>query len=542
MRPGSRIPFVPSVALLVRADVALGPDLFDAALRGGEDVDLVWRLGEAGWDVRYVPSSTAARKDPATLRAFLGRRAFYGTTAAPLARRHGKALAPVHLSGWSLAVWSLVLARRPLLACWRRWRPPSPSWPGVCRGLVRDPVGVAAHIAGGGTTRAALPALAALTRAWSPALVLGLAFRRVRAVSALALLVPALSDWAADRQGLDPVRAVAVHVADDVAYGTGVWAGCVRERTLVPLVPRVSWRSRVWSSPTLRHELQPATAVGGERLSWPGVAGRNESDKPSSPRRPGGRRARFGQDHPGCLPGRRARPACGAQGPNWSTASGERGTGLSISVRRASSRSTGRWSCGRTLASASSPSRPSSGASVSPTWRGGWLPDVSSSMSTVGAEMRWARFERRMRDDALCGEARLRKLLPLAERLQSDLYEPLAAGLPAHRGRYRRRVHAAAAGRARPDRRDLQPAPDPRPRPARSRKSQSRPLPLGVAELPGLMPPVRRIPEGDRAGVRLRRRSRADGAPRARSGAPRRRAAANRPSPRRRWAGPTASR
>ena len=105
---------------------------------------------------------------------------------------------------------------------------------------------------------------ASLTRAWSPALVLGLAFRRTRAVSALALLVPALSDWAADRQGLDPVRAVAVHVADDVAYGTGVWVGCARERTVVPLIPRVSWRSRVWSSPTLRRELQPAPQPPGK--------------------------------------------------------------------------------------------------------------------------------------------------------------------------------------------------------------------------------------------------------------------------------------
>jgi mycofactocin system glycosyltransferase len=256
VRPGSRIPFVPSATLLVRVDVALGPDLFNAALRGGEDVDLVWRLGEAGWDVRYVPSSTVAHEGPTTLRAFLARRAFYGTTAAPLARRHGEALAPVHLSGWSLAVWSLVLARRPVLAL-AALAASVAILARRLRGLVRDPVGVAAHIAAGGTTRAALPALGSLTRAWSPALVLGLAYRRTRSVSALALLVPALSDWAADRQGLDPVRAVAVHVADDVAYGTGLWVGCAREWTLVPLIPRVSWRSRVWSSPTLRHELQP---------------------------------------------------------------------------------------------------------------------------------------------------------------------------------------------------------------------------------------------------------------------------------------------
>jgi mycofactocin system glycosyltransferase len=261
VRPGSRIPFVPSAALLVRADAVTGPDLFDAALRGGEDVDLVWRLGVAGWDVRYVPSSTVVHENPASLREFLGRRAFYGTTAAPLSRRHGTAVAPVQLSGWSLVVWSLLLARRPVLALTAL----SVSIIVLAhrlRGLVRDPVRVATHIAGGGTTRAALPALASLTRAWSPALVLGLAFRRTRALSALALLVPALSESATDRQGSDPVRAVALHVADDVAYGTGVWVGCARERTLVPLIPRIAWRARVWSTTALRQVLRPATVAG----------------------------------------------------------------------------------------------------------------------------------------------------------------------------------------------------------------------------------------------------------------------------------------
>jgi hypothetical protein len=167
----------------------------------------------------------------------------------------------VHLSGWSLAVWGLLWARRPVLALTvlsasivllaRR-----------LRGLVRDPVGVATHIAGGGTARSALPALASMTRAWAPAFVLGLAFRRTRRASALALVVPALHEWAADRQALDPVRAVAVHVADDVAYGTGIWVGCARERTLVPLIPRIAWRARVWSTPALRDQLRQAPAPG----------------------------------------------------------------------------------------------------------------------------------------------------------------------------------------------------------------------------------------------------------------------------------------
>jgi mycofactocin glycosyltransferase len=122
---------------------------------------------------------------------------------------------------------------------------------------------VAAHIAGGGTTRAALPALGSLARAWSPALVLGLAFRRTRRASALALVLPALRDWAAEHDGADPVRATVLHVADDVAYGGGVWVGCARERTLVPLIPRISWRSRVWSSSTLRDELRTAPGEQG---------------------------------------------------------------------------------------------------------------------------------------------------------------------------------------------------------------------------------------------------------------------------------------
>ena len=169
VRPGSRIPFVPSAALLVRTDVALGSDLFDPALRGGEDVDLVWRLNEAGWDVRYVPSSTVTHGARTSLRDFLARRAFYGTTAGPLSRRHGEAVAPVHLSGWSLLVWTLLLLRRPVLAL-TALSASIVVLAARLRGLVRDPVGVATQIAGRGTTRSALPALASLTRAWAPAL------------------------------------------------------------------------------------------------------------------------------------------------------------------------------------------------------------------------------------------------------------------------------------------------------------------------------------------------------------------------------------
>jgi mycofactocin system glycosyltransferase len=261
VRAGSRVSFVPSAAILVRRDVARGPDLFDPALRSGEDVDLVWRLVEAGWDVRYDPTATVAHEAPASVGAHLARTAFYGATAAPLARRHRATLHPVEVSAWSLAVWALTLARRPALAQ-ATLATSVAILASRLSGLVRDPVAVATRIAGGGTAKAFLPALGHVARAWSPALVLGLAFRRTRQASALALLLPALKDWAAGPDAADLWSYLALHVADDAAYGAGLWAGCVREKTAEPLVPRVSWRSAWLSARALRDRLGGPRAAG----------------------------------------------------------------------------------------------------------------------------------------------------------------------------------------------------------------------------------------------------------------------------------------
>ena len=260
VRRGSPIPYVPSAALLVRVAAASGAALFDPTLRSGEDVDLVWRLADAGWDVRYVPQSTVEHDGPSSFGDFLARRAFYGMSAAPLALRHPGALAPLDVSAWSLAVWLLVAKRRPVLAL-ATLAASIGLLANRLRGLTTDPVGLATRIAGDGTARAAVPALSGLTRAWSPALLIGLAFRRTRRASALALLIPALADLRMDRAGkesgtgLRPGPYVALHVADDAAYGAGVWLGCVGARTVAPLVPRVSLNARVWSAQSLRDSL-----------------------------------------------------------------------------------------------------------------------------------------------------------------------------------------------------------------------------------------------------------------------------------------------
>jgi mycofactocin system glycosyltransferase len=253
VRPHTAIPYVPSATIVVRRRVA-GTSLFDPTLRGGEDVDVVWRLVAAGWDVRYVPTSTVAHAGPDTTRSWVTRRAFYGTTAGPLSRRHPDALAPLRTSAWSAATWGLLASRRPVLAA-GTLAAPILMLAHRLRGLVDEPLTVASRIAGGGTARSALPALSGLTRAWSPALALGLLFGRTRRAAALALIAPALNDLVSAPGDLDPVRYTALHVADDLAYGAGVWRGCVHARTLRPLIPHIVLRARGWSPSSLRTQL-----------------------------------------------------------------------------------------------------------------------------------------------------------------------------------------------------------------------------------------------------------------------------------------------
>ena len=82
--PGGRVPFVPGAALLARRG-ALGTG-FSEALPGGEDVDLVWRLHEARWHVRYEPEAEVAHDHRSRLVEVVARRRGAG---------HGSAVAPV---------------------------------------------------------------------------------------------------------------------------------------------------------------------------------------------------------------------------------------------------------------------------------------------------------------------------------------------------------------------------------------------------------------------------------------------------------------
>ena len=112
--PMTRIAYVPATALVVRRAALEELGGFAEDLRFGEDVDLVWRLVAAGHRVRYDPRSVVVHEPRATLAGWARQRFDYGSSSGPLAVRHPGALTPLAVSGWSVAAWGLVAARRPV--------------------------------------------------------------------------------------------------------------------------------------------------------------------------------------------------------------------------------------------------------------------------------------------------------------------------------------------------------------------------------------------------------------------------------------------
>ena len=245
--PLTRVSYVPTAALLVRR-CALGGG-FDEALRYGEDVDLIWRLTGAGWRVRYEPAVEVHHAATGSLAGILHRRFRYGTSAAPLARRHPGALTPLILQPWPTLTMTALLARRPaaaagsftLSAVLLRRRLRSAGLP--ARGLVKPmAVGVAQTWLGTGRWcgQFGWPVLAAVIARPGGRTARVRWGRRLAAASLLA--GPPLADGARGGDGTQLLATAARALAGQAAYGAGVYAGCLRERTAAPLRPTVAWQ------------------------------------------------------------------------------------------------------------------------------------------------------------------------------------------------------------------------------------------------------------------------------------------------------------
>jgi mycofactocin system glycosyltransferase len=257
VRAGTRVGYVPSAAIVCRVDALRAVGGFDPALRFGEDVDLVWRLDEAGWRVRYEPAVIVHHRPRPTTVRWLQQRFSYGSSAAPLAKRHPGALAPVRVSGWSAASWATAMAGWPLIGPAIGIAIAATTTALLARKLRDVPDGPrqALRLAGLGHLYAGRSLAAGITRPWWPfAAAAALVSRRARRTVLLAILVPALLEWRADlgsdQPVLDPVTYIALHLLDDIAYGSGVMRGALRTRSLDALRPDFrSWPTTGARSP-----------------------------------------------------------------------------------------------------------------------------------------------------------------------------------------------------------------------------------------------------------------------------------------------------
>jgi mycofactocin system glycosyltransferase len=238
VKPGARLGFVPSAAVVVRRS-ALG-DGFDESLRVGEDVDLVWRLTEAGWHVRFDPSIAVTHEARTEPVEWITRRFQYGTSAADLAMRHPEKLAPVRVSGWNVAALAFLAAGRPrtaiviaasasALLLRRLALAPADA--------LLAPVTVATGVVADGASIGH-----ALRREWWPVGALCLRYggrSRAARAGAVAMLAPVAWEYASHRPRVDPARYTVLRLIEDAAYGSGVIASAIRRRTLAPLTPQV---------------------------------------------------------------------------------------------------------------------------------------------------------------------------------------------------------------------------------------------------------------------------------------------------------------
>ena len=259
--PGARIPYVPTAVLAARVKAVHEVAGFDQTLRFGEDVDLVWRLHAHGWRIRYEPEAGATHPARPDGRRWLRQRYDYGRSATPLAARHGRAVAPLTVSPWSVAAWSLLALGRPL--------PAVAVAAGSAEALARRAGGQREvsrelrRLAYSGNLRAGGPIVQAVRRAWLPPAVAACAAARAGrtltagraaraivghrtmvwlAVSSMAMVAgPGLADWWTERRrdtNLGPFTWMALRLADDLAYQSGVWAGAVQGRSAAALLPK----------------------------------------------------------------------------------------------------------------------------------------------------------------------------------------------------------------------------------------------------------------------------------------------------------------
>ena len=242
--PGGPVGYLPSACMMVRRS-AVGAG-FDPTLRIGEDVDLVWRLHDQGWLVRYLADVVVTHRARTSWSAWWHQRVQYGVSSSELAKRHPGRLAPLRVDPWTLVAWGTVFIGRPSLGA-RIISVNSEALIERLEDSADEPEHVAREVVAKGMVKSGGPLARAAVRTFGPLILLFALHPKLRR-RVLALFVIGTA-WRWRKTQLHPLD-VPVAIADDVAYSLGVAKGAIKSRSLATMTPDITK-----SSVTLRKVL-----------------------------------------------------------------------------------------------------------------------------------------------------------------------------------------------------------------------------------------------------------------------------------------------
>ena len=243
------IAYLPSCNLAADREMLRRLGGFDEEMALGEDADLVWRTARAGHGVRYEPAAKIVHRHRTRPLAFLRRRADYGSSEADLQLRHPEArrtmmvpivgtlalaALPILPVSWQASLSLAVLAA--LILCiecgvkLRRLRRLGVLLPArkVVAAVMRQHGAGLYHLGTNVVRYYSLPLLGA-SLLWPTLLPSVLTL----------LLIPPLVDHRRLRPAMSLSSFACLYWSELTAYQIGVWRGCLKWRTIGPLIPKL---------------------------------------------------------------------------------------------------------------------------------------------------------------------------------------------------------------------------------------------------------------------------------------------------------------
>ena len=243
VRPMSRVSYLPATVLVCDVQSLRAVGGFDDSIRMGEDVDLVWRFIENGIPCRYVPSIECPHKVRQSIGKMLKQRYDYGTSAALLDARHPRAASPLRAHALLLTTATTVLMGYIYLAI--LLLVPTMVYFVVSLRSTSVPIRTRIRLALKAISSTTRLLARAIMRAWWPLFfIASLVSLRLGAMFTFSAFIPPLVGLVR-KKPRHPIRYLVMHILEAMAYGSGVWVGAVRARSLRCLLPVVTVRRSV---------------------------------------------------------------------------------------------------------------------------------------------------------------------------------------------------------------------------------------------------------------------------------------------------------